>query len=333
MNFRLHPFVSFQSVRLSSIFCEIFFSRKLFMQTIGFGGHETFPFRYGWLKKGVDAATDDHNFFLSKRAMIDLGVGKNMVTSIKHWCAATGLLKAQRQPESGRLSYVPTQIGETLFGKSGYDPYLEDAATLWLLHWQLASNVEQCATWFWLFNLLRSIEFSKETVYSGVQEWLERIGKKEISEQLLKRDIDICLRTFVHSRQNKNSVTEETFDCPLNELNLIVELEDGKTYQFERSAQETLPDAVFLFALSEYWRKYNSTANSVSLEKIINDPGSPGRIFKIDENSAVRRLEQIEEASGNVFIYAESAGLKEIFRRQELSSFAWLEQYYLQRSL
>jgi hypothetical protein len=303
------------------------------MQLLGFSGHETFPFRYGWLKKGVDAVAQESAFFSSERAMIDLGVGKNMVTSIKHWCVATGLLKPERQSDSSRLVYAPTEIGRALIGEFGFDPYLEDTASLWLLHWQIASNIEHCTTWFWLFNHLRSVEFTKEMIFSGIQEWLEQTGKKAVSENLLKRDIDVCLRTYVHSKAGKGGITEETFDCPLTELNLIVELDDGKTYQFHRGEQENLPNEMFLFALSEYWRKYNPTANSVSLEKIINDVGSPGKVFKIDENSAVYRLEQIEDFSDGAFVYAESAGLKEIFRKKELPDFVWLEHYYQERAL
>ncbi|HEX8198563.1 MAG TPA: DUF4007 family protein [Pyrinomonadaceae bacterium] len=301
--------------------------------TVGFSGHETFPFRYGWLKKGVDAVAQNTEFFSSERAMIDLGVGKNMVTSIKHWCTASGLIKPKRLPNNSRLHYSPTPFGKALIGDGGFDPFLEDTASLWLLHWQLAFNRDQCTTWHWLFNSLRSVEFTKEIIFSGIQDWLEQIGKKATAEKLLKRDIDVCLRTYVHSKQSKGAITEETFDCPLTELGLIIEIEDGKTYQFQRGEQETLPNEIFLFALSEYWRKYNSAANSLSLGKIINDEGSPGRIFKIDENSAVRRLEQIEEFSDGAFAYAESAGLKEIFRHKDLSDFVWLEHYYQKRSL
>ena len=59
-----------------------------------FSGHETFPFRYTWLKKGVDAVMDDPAVFTSDRSTITLGVGKNMVRSIRHWCNAAGLIQA-----------------------------------------------------------------------------------------------------------------------------------------------------------------------------------------------------------------------------------------------
>src|SRR4051794_26660078 len=113
---------------------------------VTFSGHETFPFRYGWLKKGVDAARNDRACFTSERAMVDLGVGKNMVQSIKYWGIATGLLAATKNSKN-RFEYTPTLVAEELLSDEGFDPFLEDPITLWFLHWQLASNVAVATTW------------------------------------------------------------------------------------------------------------------------------------------------------------------------------------------
>jgi hypothetical protein len=299
---------------------------------VEFSGHETFPFRYGWLKKGVDAVRRHTAFFSSDRAMIELGVGKNMVKSIKHWCLATNLIQPESEARTARITYAPTQIGNALVAESGFDPYFEDPATLWLLHWQLASNVEQCTSWFWLFNHWHGVEFTKEQVFSEILKWLEQRGVKPASDNLLKRDIDCCLRCYVHSRQSKNVVSEESFDCPMTELNLIIELDDGKTFQFRRGEQSTLPIEVLLFALAEFWQRQNVTTNSIALARIMSDVGSPGKIFKLDETSLVHRLEGIEAASDGAFVYGESANVKQIYRQREVLPFTWLQKYYQQRT-
>ena len=46
-----------------------------------FSGHESFPCKALWLKKGYDFVVQDKSFN-SPDAVIDLGVGKNMVASI-----------------------------------------------------------------------------------------------------------------------------------------------------------------------------------------------------------------------------------------------------------
>jgi hypothetical protein len=59
-----------------------------------FSGHETFPFRYLWLKKGFDAVRDNPGAFTRPDATTTLGVGKNMVRSIRH----LRMIREARQP-------------------------------------------------------------------------------------------------------------------------------------------------------------------------------------------------------------------------------------------
>ena len=47
---------------------------------VAFSGHETFVFRYGWLKKAVDAVTEKTDAFSSDDAMVDLGGGSCELT-------------------------------------------------------------------------------------------------------------------------------------------------------------------------------------------------------------------------------------------------------------
>jgi len=54
-------------------------SKKPLVHRVGataFSGHETFVFRYAWMKKAVDAAREDGGVFASEQAMVKLGVGK-----------------------------------------------------------------------------------------------------------------------------------------------------------------------------------------------------------------------------------------------------------------
>src|ERR1022692_3922954 len=57
-----------------------------------FSGHETFPFRYSWLPKAVVELTANAELFSNdERAMVRLGVGKNMVKAIRFWVQAAGI--------------------------------------------------------------------------------------------------------------------------------------------------------------------------------------------------------------------------------------------------
>jgi hypothetical protein len=91
-----------------------------------FSGHETFPCRYAWLPKAYGAlAADPVVFAQEDDAMIVLGVGKNMVRSIRFWTQVAGIAMPRR--EGG---YEITPFGQAIFARQGYDPFLEDARTL-----------------------------------------------------------------------------------------------------------------------------------------------------------------------------------------------------------
>lgn len=293
------------------------------MISFSFSGHETFSLRHGWLKKGLDGVSQNPHLFSNENAMIRLGVGRNMAQSIRHWCLATRVL--QESEKRGEL--VPTELGENIFLDGDLDPYLEDSTTLWLLHWHLATNFSYSTTWFWMFNHCHHIEFDKEKILFEIQSWLsQQKHKKSISENTLKRDIDCFLRTYVASRQTK------TLDCPLADLRLITELgESSKTYQFDRGSQYSLPDEIFVYALAKFWRM-KERPESIALSKMTTEVGSPARIFKLDENSIVQRLEKIEAVSDGAFAYDETAGLKQIYRRGAVDSTGLLEKCYRKKA-
>lgn len=105
-----------------------------------FSGHQTFAFRHGWLEKGVKFVTA-HGVFSQDDAIVGLGVGKNMVESIRYWCQMTGVITVANQKDG---TDQVTGFAHHLLDDAGWDPFLEDDASLWLLHWQLATNQE----WF-----------------------------------------------------------------------------------------------------------------------------------------------------------------------------------------
>src|SRR5688500_13605213 len=99
-----------------------------------FSGHESFPLRFTWLTKAVRhcEAVRERDLFSRPDGMVILGVGKNMVRSMRSWAIATGMLEADG--ETGRVKRLrPTRLGTLLFGANGLDPFMEDPGTIWLL--------------------------------------------------------------------------------------------------------------------------------------------------------------------------------------------------------
>ena len=269
-------------------------STSPYLSNPSFSGHQTFPFRYTWLKKGVDAVTEDPTIFSSEYATVTLGVGKNMVDSIRHWCSVAGLIKADYHQRS---RFVPTILGKSIFDdKKGFDPYLDDPATLWLIHWQIATNINQATAWYWAFNILKKNQFIRSTFMKELYEWVRQQKESTplASDNTLRRDLNCFIRTYCQSRHNA-VVVEETFDCPLVELNLITELPDGEGYGFQRGKKETLPIEVVTATLIAFWDVRFSERDALSFTDLMYAPLSPGRIFRLDEDTMTTYLEKLEQ--------------------------------------
>ena len=300
-------------------------------QTINpsFSGHQTFPFRYTWLKKGIDAVIENPTIFSSENASVRLGVGKNMVAAIRHWCWVSRLIEAVKPAPHQRGQFVPTALGKAIFEhKEGFDPYLDDPATLWLIHWQIATNINQATSWYWAFNVLRGNQFTPPLFTKDVYTWAQQQqSMRPVSENTLRRDVNCFIRTYCQSRDS-DPLVEETFDCPLVELNLIAELPDGSGYEFQRGDKETLPIEIVAWALVTFWENHFSLQGSLSFTHLMYDPSSPGRVFRLDEDTMTTHLERLEQLTDGAFQYDETAGLKAVHRHGDLDPMALLKRYY-----
>lgn len=252
---------------------------------LGFSGHETFPFRYGWLKKAVDAVLVDPFILSRDSAIVELGVGRNMVQSIRHWGLATQILQ-----EGDSRALTPTGFGRELFEK--WDPFLEDPASLWLIHYHLVSMPSKAATWHYVFNRFRGHEFSKRNLLSHLQDLIAQSAIK-VRESSLQRDIDCFIRCYTSSTR-KPEFIEDSFDCPLVELGLITSVSGQETYSFATGEKPSLPLAVVTFVAALQFALFAGQRTALSLSEVLYGVHSPGQVFKLDENSLLAYLEDIE---------------------------------------
>jgi hypothetical protein len=289
-----------------------------------FSGHETFPFRYTWLPKGVTSLREDPELFTRKDALVTLGVGKNMVRSIRHWCTAAGVI--ERVDRKGQMKVK--DLGLSLFGENGWDPFLEDPGTLWLLHWQLVSNPSPASTWHLAFTRWNADRFGRDELVDWLLGFAQRVSGARPTPSSLRRDVDAFIRTYVPAQAKRERPLEDTFDCPLVELGLLEEVERG-LYRFTRGSKPTLPDGVFASALIDYWLLRAPNERTLSFESILHGPGSPGGAFKLSENSLAERLERLPEWTGLTF--DDTAGMRNVLRTNAEAEFDPLEalaRYY-----
>ena len=288
------------------------------------GGHETFAFRNGWLKKGVDAAHKDDSIFTKDDALVTLGVGKNMVRSIRHWCLATDLLEESNG--SGRSRPLQrTWLGENLISDGGWDPFLEREGSLWLIHWQIATNRVRGLVWAISFSEYLETEFTKQSIANFITKQFERYGVKTTRNMIL-RELDCCFHTYITTRaSNKqksksNGLSEDNLDCPLADLDLIRFMPEYDLYHFNVGSKPSLPVEIFGYSLLEFIITSSQQRSTVALEDCIYQPDSPGQVFKLDENSIVEYLEELERLFAGNLRLIETAGLSQIYLSESITS-------------
>jgi len=282
-----------------------------------FGGHEKFVFRYGWLKKGVDALSQDPTIFTDDKALVTLGVGKNMVRSIRHWCLAAGLFEETRGKGPVRGLQL-TDLAHRLVMNGSWDPYLEDTGTLWLLHWQLASNLTRTLIWHLTFCAYYEVEFTKKQLVAFIGKQLDRRGIST-TPGAIEREVDVFLRTYVTTtrRATAEGISEETLDCPLAELDLIRFLAEDSVYRFNIGPKVTLPTEVFGYALLTFLTTIIGSRRTVAVDECLYGDGSPGQVFKLDENSVIEHLEALEQLTEGRLRLQETAGLRQLYLEYE----------------
>jgi hypothetical protein len=285
---------------------------------IKFAGHETFAFRYGWLKKAVDCLDEDQDIFSKDEAIVVLGVGKNMVKSIKHWALATQIFEEDN--EGLRVS----PLGESLFQK--WDPFFEDPASLWLIHWLLVTNLSKAALWYLVFNKYPRPDFTKNQILEFTLDLTSKYNIKVI-KTTVGRDIDCFIRTYIPAKGSKIHL-EESFNCPLNEVSIISQLRDGESYQFNVGPKYTLPVHIVGYALINYITSAQRNRKTISVSDCLYSESSPGQVFKLDENTLVEYIEELYKLTNGAIELDETAGLKQIYSKREYAPEELLDTYY-----
>lgn len=289
---------------------------------LGFAGHETFPFRHGWLKKGIDASRRDPKALSSERAIVTLGVGKNMVESIHHWGLATRMLS-----ETSQRGLEPSAIGRLLLEDGGWDPYLEHPASIWLIHWLLVTNPARAATWTYAFGYYPQPDFSKDDL---VAETIKFAAKNRANPKpaTIGRDVDCLVRSYVTSTSTGKGAPEDAFDCPLTDLELIRGHRDNDLYRFAIGPKRSLPALIVGFALLEFAQCTAPGRRTFRVGDCMYQPGSPGQVFKLDENSFVEHVEELSLVTSGAIQFDDTSGLRQVYLAETIQPHNLLARYY-----
>ena len=275
-----------------------------------FTGHETFPLRQMWLKKAFEQTVDGglikKSTFTDEAAIAAFGVGKNMVSSIRHWALACGIMFEEGDDfRVGGLAMEILQDG-------GLDPYAENPTTAWLAHWQLAGHCYRSTTWQWLFNHVTTPTFTRQDLEEPLARYARDLDPKcRLSASTLSRDLETCLRSY--APRTVGGSPEDFAEPLLGELGLLQEVHKGQ-YAFRRGPKSSLHEGAFAYALIDFWDRTAEGQSSLAFETVAYAEGSPGRVFKLDEESIAQRLIALADFTGGKLAWTDSAGLRQVHR-------------------
>lgn len=283
---------------------------------VHFSGHETFPLRQMWLKKAFDQAVSGGRVpkaaFANEDAIASFGVGKNMVSSIKHWALACDVLRDTCENPN---FFETSPIASEILRDDGLDPYAENPTTAWHAHWWLAGKGNRATTWHWLFNHVTAPTFTRQELEAPLEAYARKIEpRRRLSAATLSRDLETCLRSY--APRFAGGSPEDFAEPLLGELGLLQEVHKGQ-YAFRRGPKVTLHDGLFAYALLDYWENSAAGLSSLSFEMIAYGEGSPGRVFKLDEDSVADRLMALADLTDGYLAWTDTAGLRQVHKQND----------------
>lgn len=284
------------------------------MSRLQFSGHETFALRAGWPKKAYDAAVFDERLFGQDAAVARLGVGKNMVRSIRHWGLATGVIE-----EDGYGAVAPSAFGHWLLADDdakapGADPYLEDAGTPWVLHWHLCRMPGPATLAHFVFGIWRGADLSAAALGAlaeALDPWVLARGGTPPALGTLRRDVEALRATYLPPRAARGDL-DDRLASPLADLGLVRLVDDEP--HVRRGATRRVPPWVMAYAVLDLWQRHHPGRETLALGEALTAEGSPGRAFGLDPNAAFDLFDAMERDGGAPFVFRDSAGVQQLYR-------------------
>lgn len=278
------------------------------MPRYSFSGHESFFCKPLWLKRAYDAMNQGVSFS-SPEAVAYLGVGKNMVSSIRYWSRAFGLI----------TNDVPTSFAKLVFDSDcGYDPYLEDEGTLWLLHYYLLTN--RVASLYHLTFLefrREKREFDRNQLLSFIRRMCNVPEQKNVyNENTVKKDISVLLHNYVAPRELKSN---EDFSAIFLDLNLISELKTDR-FAFNETAISHIHPDILLYALLDF----KGEDNTISLDGM----QELALIFGLSLTSFIELIRVIVSQHPDDLSYTDNSGVKNLHFIRSIDTDTVLFHYY-----
>ena len=281
------------------------------MARYSFSGHDSFYCKSLWLKKGYDFLQQEYNFN-APDAVVELGVGKNMVSSIRYW------LKSFALTIDDKLTVIAHYLFHT---ETGRDKYAEDLTTLWLLHYLLVStNVASIYNLLFLAFQREKREFDKEQLQQFIKRKCDVPEQKNVyNENTVNKDIRVLLQNYVMPNDMKSL---EDFSALLINLNLI-RMNEDKKYSFCAKNKNDVPPIIILYALSDM----KGSDKTISFETLLDI----SLLFCMPITELISTIKNLEKEFAGIIAYNDNSGVRNVQFIKEIDKLEVLDRYYIEQ--
>ncbi len=261
-----------------------------------FGGHETFPVREGWLSRGLRLLMESPEVYEAEYPEDELGVGRNMYKSIRHWLVATELAEGNALRKGASRAMEPTELGRLIYSK---DPFFLEEGTWWLLHVNLVNNPNRAMTWTWFFNHWTVPRFERGACVHALERYVQSQSTRVPRLKTMDRDLGCLLASYARKPSHDREDPEDTSESPFQELGLLAYHRSTGSYEFRRGVKR-LPPAVFGYAAARSALQDLSLAEEHrGVDRSLPDwerfPGGPGRCFQMDSEALFEAVHDFEQ--------------------------------------
>jgi hypothetical protein len=279
-----------------------------------FSGHDSFPCRHFWPKKGYDYIKSGKSFN-DEDAVVKLGVGKNMVSAIRYWMRAMNLLT---------VNDTPTPFADKLLADNGWDPYLEDEASLWLLHYHLVKN-GLASSYYLMFNEFRKekIEFTKNNFVNYLKRKTSSNSAFQLNENTVGQDFEVLIKMYLQPDHSKDK--EDIFSGLFTDLNLLKGYgkKGSEVFMIENTERVEIPHEVIFYTVLDQ----GGFETSINLLKIEQEPNYAGSIFAINRTGLFHKIGKISQKNPDI-TFNDHAGIKELQFKKKPDALTVLDTYY-----
>lgn len=245
-----------------------------------------FPLRLSWLPRLVVASTDKlpgkAPFGDPETIALEMGIGMNMVKSLRIWAQAAGII--------GEGGLLEMRAHRLFSKKDGVDKYAEKEDTLWLLHWLICSNPRCFTANSWLLNFFHARVFTLAEALDAFSTHLHDIQKRPYSPGTTRVDLETAIRMYASDDGRRSDTDDRRFST----MRLMLTTRKGRETHYTRILRDERPrlnSKVVMYSVIDALSKRGVSASSFSDLYVADNMSAPGSVFGLTKDGFLSALE------------------------------------------